>query len=114
MAASYGAIGNNFAALGLLDVAEACDRLAVGLNSGHDLNKEHLADVLMRTKKYDEAESIYLALLAHTSDPSDKWALYVDLRSVMFATGRKSEADKYGTEADKLHDEAFKTMLRDK
>lgn len=111
-ASSYDMIGLSFAELGLTETAEACERKATALDPGRDSRQESLADVLVKAKKYGEAEAIYLKLLARTSDPSRRWPLLSTLGHLMNATGRMSEAKRYDKESDAVRDEAYRDRER--
>ena len=111
-ASSYRIVGLSFAELGLTETAEACERKATALDPGRDSCQESLADVLVKAKKYGEAEAIYLTLLARTPDPEKRWPLLYTLSRLMEATGRMSEARRYDKESDAIRDEAFRDRER--
>ena len=100
-----------------MSTAEACSRKAIILNSGNDEYENQLADTLVKERKYGEAETIYLALLAHTptsaaasttSGPDRRSMLLSDLSRVMRATHRESEADRCMAESEAAEKESYK------
>jgi len=111
-ASSYRIVGLSFAEIGLTETAEACERKATALDPGSDNCQESLADVLVKAKKYGEAEAIYLILLPRTSDPLRRWPLLSTLGDLMVKTGRMSEAKRYDKESDEIRDEAFRDRER--
>jgi tetratricopeptide (TPR) repeat protein len=102
VAASYRSLGLELEELNLLDTAEYCHRVAVGLAPGNNFGRTCLADLLVKQKKYAEAEPIYLELLQGATDPNDRFSLNVSLARLLEATGRKAEADQYEKENEKL------------
>ena len=106
VASTYQSLGWQFDHLDIIDEAEYCYRLAVGLTEGttHDFRRQCLADVLVKQKKYGEAESIYRDLLPRASKALDRAILNGDLEALAAIAGRKQEADNY----EKVSQKAWK------
>jgi tetratricopeptide (TPR) repeat protein len=94
-ASSYRSLGWELGQLDLVEAAERCDRLAVGLAPSDDLARKFLADMLVKQKKYTEAEPLYLELLPRASTALDRAILNGSLAKISAAAGRKQEADDY-------------------
>ncbi|HEX4133629.1 MAG TPA: hypothetical protein VHY84_03330 [Bryobacteraceae bacterium] len=101
VADSYRSLGFELEKLDLLDAAEYCYRLTVRLAPGGDFGRTWLADVLVKQKKYAEAETIYREMLPRATTAEDRVTLNADLAGIAKATGRKEEADNYEKESRK-------------